>query len=91
MNQDAYQALLRLETTPQALQASCDYLAEKLRGFLSAQEPVLICFPDEGEDSVGGMFGKVVRSCGAEPLLVYWRCDPSGGGCDPDQALPQDL
>ena len=70
MNQDAYQALLRFETTPQALQASCDYLAEKLRGFLSAQEPVLICFPDEGEDSVGGMFGKVVRSCGAEPL--FW-------------------
>lgn len=73
MKQDAYQVLHSLETTPQALQATCDYLADKLRGLLSAQEPVLICFPDEGEASIGGIFGKVVRSCGAEAL--FWGPD----------------
>ena len=77
MNQEIYQRLLELETAPQALQNSCDYLAEKLRSFLSPQEPVLICFPDEGEDSIGGMFGKAVRTCGAEPLFwkpnFYWK------------------
>ena len=73
MTNDAYQVLYDLETTPQALQATCDYLSDKLRGLLSSQEPVLICFPEGGADSLGGIFGKVVRSCGAEAL--FWEPD----------------
>lgn len=73
VNRDAYQTLWELETTPEALDASCDYLAGKLKGLLSVQEPVLICYPDEGEKSLGGMFGKVVRACGAVPL--FWGPD----------------
>ncbi len=73
MKQDAYQVLYEQETTQQALENSCAFLADKLRGLLSAQEPVLICFPDEGGTSIGGIFGKVVRSCGAEAL--FWGPD----------------
>lgn len=73
MKTDTYQALYELETTPQTLQASRDYLQDKLRGLLSPQEKVLICFPDHGEKSIGGLFGEVVRSCAAEPL--FWGPD----------------
>ena len=73
MSHDTYQLLCQLETTPQALQASHEYLTDKLRALLSNQEPVLICFPDEGEKSIGGIFGKAVRACGAEP--IFWGPD----------------
>ena len=73
MNQDVYRKLLELETTPQALQASCDYLIDRLKGILNPREPVLICFPDEGEASIGGLFGKAVQACGANP--IFWGPD----------------
>ncbi len=69
MNQDAYQRLFELETTPEALEATVNYLAQRMKPFLQTWEPVLICFPDEGPVSLGGLFKEAVLRCGAKPVL----------------------
>ena len=70
---DVYQRILKLETTPEALEATVCYLAERMKPFLSVLEPVLICFPDEGADSLGGVFKEAVLRCKAKP--VFWGPD----------------
>ena len=71
--EDIYKNLLSLETTPQALDATAQYLADKMQPFLYAQEPVLICYPDEGAASLGGIFKEAVLRCNAKP--VFWGPD----------------
>ena len=64
-----YQNLLELETTPEALEATVVYLADRIRPFLQVLEPVLICFLDEGPKSLGGIFKAAVQRCEAKPVL----------------------
>lgn len=73
MKIDGYQKLYELETTPEALEASSCYIASQLKPFLSTLEPVLICFPDEGPASLGGIFKRAVQICGA--TAVVWGPD----------------
>lgn len=68
-----YDALLKQETTAEALTATCDFLTERLRLFLRRQEKVLVCFPDEGAASLGGIFSEAIRNCGGVP--VFWGPD----------------
>lgn len=73
MKNDAYRQLYELETTPQALEATVQYLAARMKPFLSTLEPVLICYPDEGSTSLGGIFKEAVIRCDATP--VFWGPD----------------
>ena len=73
MREDCYEKLYRVETTPAALDATRGFLAERFRAFMHRQEPVLICFPDEGPKSIGGILGQTVRDCGGVP--IFWGPD----------------
>ena len=73
MRSEDYRKLYELETTPEALRATCCYLEERFRKFVKRNEPVLICFPDDGSTSFGHLVGQAVRACGAEP--IYWGPD----------------
>ena len=73
MKNDSYAKLYEMETTPEALAAPREYLAEHLRVFLYKEEPVLICFPDQGPDSFGGIVAEAVLKCGGVP--VFWGPD----------------
>ena len=73
MNKETVQRLLALETTPGALEKSSGYLREHLGAFIRPNAAVLVCFPDQGEKSVGGLMGRVVRSLGAKP--IFWGPD----------------
>ena len=70
---DAYERLLKLETTPEALESTISYLAQRIKPFLQILEPVLVCFPDEGPASLGGVFKEAVLRCEAKP--VFWGPD----------------
>lgn len=67
---DSFEKILELETTPEALEASIDYLSRLIKPFLSTLEPVLICFPEEGPASLGALFKEAVLRCEAAP--VFW-------------------
>ena len=73
MDRAGYQRLYEVETTPEALEASCAYLAGKMQPFLSIQEPVLICYPDRGPKSLGHIFKCAVERCGA--TAINWDGD----------------
>lgn len=73
MDNIGYEALLRQETTPEALAATRSFIAERLRVFMYKEEPVLVCFPDKGPESFGGIVGRAVRDCGGVP--VFWGPD----------------
>lgn len=73
MRKEVIDRLLQLETTPEALERSRTYLQKHLEQALRSCEDVLICFPDNGENSIGGMMGRVVRSLGAKP--IFWGPD----------------
>ena len=73
MNKETLSRLLQLETTPDALEKSRAYLRQHLEPFVQYDEKILICFPDFGENSVGGLMGSVVRSLGAKP--IFWGPD----------------
>ena len=73
MNQNGYQRIYEMETTPEALEASSRYIAERLKPFLSVLEPVLICFPDDGPASLGSIFKRAVELCGA--TAIVWGPD----------------
>jgi len=73
MDRTNFEKLYQLETTPEALEESSQYIAEKLKPFLSLLEPVLICFPDEGPASLGSVFKRAVEICGA--IAVVWGPD----------------
>lgn len=66
---DVYQAILTMETTKDSLETTVCYLAERMKPFLSTLEPVLICFPDEGPESLGGIFKEAALRCKAKPVI----------------------
>lgn len=68
-----FDALFQLETTPEALEETSQYVAQHLKPFLSLLEPVLICFPDHGPASLGGLFKRAVELCGA--IAIVWGPD----------------
>lgn len=70
---DSYEKLLELETTPEAIEATVQYLARLMKPFLQTLEPVLICYPDDGPASLGGIFKEAVIRCEAAP--VFWGPD----------------
>ncbi len=70
MNPDIFERICLSELSPEALEESCAYLTEKLKQFVYKQEPVLVCFPDEGPASLGGIFGEAVRRCEAKPVFL---------------------
>ena len=70
---DAYQKLFELETTPEALEATVCYLSAQIKPFLQTLEPVLICYPDAGPASLGGLFKEAVLRCDAKP--IFWGPD----------------
>lgn len=73
MGSEYYEKLYRLESTPEALAATETYLADKLRVFLNKQERVLICFPDDGIESIGNIAARAVTQCSGVP--VFWGPD----------------
>ena len=70
---DSYKKLLELETAPEAIEATVQYLARLMKPFLQTLEPVLICYPDDGPASLGGIFKEAVIRCEAAP--VFWGPD----------------
>lgn len=70
---DSYEKILELETTPLALEATVQYLSRLMKPFLQTLEPVLICYPDDGPASLGGIFKEAVIRCEATP--VFWGPD----------------
>ena len=73
MYADTYDKLHKIETSSEALASTRAFLAERLRVFMYKEEPVLICFPDNGPESFGGIVGQAVRDCGGVP--VFWGPD----------------
>ena len=73
MRSENYKKLYALETTPEALDASCRYLTQRLGQIVKKQEQVLVCFPDQGPKSFGNLLGRAIRACDAEP--VFWGPD----------------
>ena len=70
---DGYEKILERETTPEAIEATVQYLARQMKPFLQTLEPVLVCYPDEGPTSIGGIFKEAVIRCEAAP--VFWGPD----------------
>lgn len=68
-----YEKIYRLETTPEALAASAEYLAERLSKIVEKEELVLICFPNSGADSLGAVFADALTRIGARPQ--FWGPD----------------
>ena len=73
MNHMDFDRLCKKETEPQALEASVRYVADHIKPFLSLLEPVLICFPDEGPESLCCVFKRAVEMCGA--IAIVWGPD----------------
>lgn len=72
MDHPAYVKLMNMASTPEALSASVDYLAENL-SFLKPKESVLICFTRNQPCEIGSLFEKAVLKCGGVP--VFWEKD----------------
>lgn len=73
MTESCYEKILELETTPESLDATVAYLTRQMKPFLKTLEPVLICIPDDGPASLGGLFKEAVLRCEATP--VFWGPD----------------
>ncbi|MBQ7801625.1 MAG: hypothetical protein IJ375_04810 [Oscillospiraceae bacterium] len=73
MNAAVYEKIHTLESTPEALEETVRYIAGKLRVFLHASEQVLICYPNSGPASFGGMLERAVLACDCTP--VFWGPD----------------
>ena len=65
--------LNELETTPDALQRTRAYMRQRMQEILRPNERVLICFPDEGPESLGGLMKQVFEECGC--VSVFWGPD----------------
>ncbi len=73
MSNPDFDRIYQLETTPEALERSSQYLADHIKPFLSVLEPVLICFRDDGPASLGAVFKRAVEICGA--IAIIWGPD----------------
>lgn len=68
-----YDELVKLMREPRELQRAENFLAEKLGLFLRRQERFLICFPHQGQDSIGSLLERAARRVDAIPL--FWNGD----------------
>ena len=73
MNEEVLRKLQELELTPEALEQTRGYLRRRMERILQPNEKVLICFPQEGPVSIGGIMERVLLDCGCQPL--YWGPD----------------
>ncbi|MBQ9148812.1 MAG: hypothetical protein IJX69_04510 [Oscillospiraceae bacterium] len=73
MSDEILKRLYELETTPEALEQTRDYLVERLRKFLQPKEEILICYPNQGPASLGGLLEQVALACDCRP--VFWGPD----------------
>ena len=73
MDQSTYWKLVERGLESRNRESTVEYLAEHLGHFLKKQEQVLICFPESGENTLGGVMADAVRQCGANP--VVWEAD----------------
>ena len=73
MNPAAYEKILRLAQTPEAQEATIEYLWEHLRHFFREQERVLICFEEHKEGNISWLMEQAVLRCNAIP--VVWGPD----------------
>lgn len=67
--ESVHEQILRRMTTPEELENTVQYLAEKIRKFLKKRERVLICLPDT-QGALGWMIGKAVESCEGIPFFL---------------------
>lgn len=73
MDRAAYWKITEMGMESNARERTIAYLAEHLGRFLRKQERVLICFLEEGENSLSGVMKQAVLRCGAVPVL--WEKD----------------
>ena len=60
-------------SSPEQIESTLRYLTEQMRKFLRPHDRMLICFPDEGNGSIGNMLARAVSRAGASP--VFWGRD----------------
>ena len=60
-------------SSPEQIESTILYLTEQLGKFLRPHDRMLICFPDEGNGSIGNMLARAVSRVGASP--VFWGRD----------------
>ncbi len=69
MSESGYREIVRMCSTPEALEGTAGYLYAQLSRFVKPGEKVLICFPAQKEASIGRLFSRAVSACGAVPVL----------------------
>lgn len=73
MRNPAFQQILNLSSTSDALEETVQYLTEHLSRIVKPQEKVLVCFPREDPASHGALFERAILRCGGIP--VFWEND----------------
>lgn len=68
-----YNILREMAARPRAQEETVAYLAECLNGIVKKRDTVLICFPEQGEDSLSQVMEQAVLRCEASP--VVWGAD----------------
>lgn len=72
MEHPAYTKLVEMASTPEAMEATVAYLAEKFE-FVKPKDAVLICFTRNEANEIGSIFGEAVIRRGGVP--IYWEKD----------------
>lgn len=69
MEHPAYHRIAAMVSSPEALEASAEYIASHLRLFLRQHSKVLICFPARRDTDLGSIFFRAVELAGAVPMV----------------------
>ena len=72
MEHPAYQKMVEMASTPEAMEATIAYLAKSFR-FIKPNDTVLICFTRERPNEIGSLFEQAVLRCGGVP--IFWEKD----------------
>ena len=72
MEHPVYSKLVEMASTPEAMEATVAYLADKL-SFVKPKDTVLICFTRNQPNEIGSLFGEAVTRRGG--VSVYWEKD----------------
>lgn len=73
MRHPAFQKMLILSSTVDAVEETVVYLTEHLSRIVKPQETVLVCFSRENPTGHGALFEKAILRCGSVP--VFWEGD----------------
>lgn len=65
-----FETLNAAVSTPENIEKTINYLADCLRNFLRPREQMLICFPDQGDASLGNMLMKAVTRVEGVPVYL---------------------